>query len=176
VSDPITWGDYVGFDPGVDRPLDEVTRAEAREYFDRFIRATRERPDVLRGFLAVNGVTLEPEEAALDQLNAFYVDHVTGDPLRERLDPQWYVVARDIGIWVGNFLIARADHLEWRLFTGGKTDVAYQRPVIMGFDVPNKKYNVDPELDVVGLGVRAVQGEPDYEYLRSWVAHALAFA
>lgn len=176
MRDTITWDDYVGFDPGIDRPLHEVTRSEASDYFDRFMRATEERPDVLRRLLAVNGVTLGPDAAALDQLNAFYVENIAGDPLRERLEPQWYVVARDIGIWVGNFLIARADHLEWRLFVGGKTDVAYQRPVIMGFDVPNKKYNVDPELDVVGLGVRAVQGEPDHMYLRSRVENALALA
>src|ERR671910_663854 len=163
------WEHYVGFDPGIDRPLDEVTRSEARDYFDRFIRATKERPDVLRRLLAINGVTVEPDEVGLDQLNAFYVDHVAGDPISERLESQWYLVARDIGIWVGNFVIARAGHLEWRLFTGGKTDVAYHRPVIMGFDVPNKKYNVDPELDVVGLGVRAVQGEPGHEYLRVMV-------
>ena len=140
------------------------------------MRATNERPDVLRRLLAVNDVTLEHGEAALDQLNAFYVDHVTGDSVGERLEPTWYVVARDIGIWVGNYLIERADHLEWRLFTGGKTDVSYQRPVIMGFDVPNKKYNVDPELDVVGLGVRAGQGKPDPDYLRFRVEKALALA
>jgi hypothetical protein len=33
--DSIEWDDYVGFDPGVDRPLHEVSRAAAREYFER---------------------------------------------------------------------------------------------------------------------------------------------
>src|SRR5690242_6986205 len=176
VAPAVVWDDYVGFDPGVDRPLDEVTLAEARDYFDRFTQATNERPDVLRRLLSHNGVSLEAGEAGLDQLNAFFIDHVTGDPVSERLEPQWYVVARDIGIWMGNFLIERADQLEWRLYTGGKTDVAFQRPVIMGFNVPNKNYNLDPELDVVALGVRAVQREPDYGYLRFWVENALARA
>ena len=59
MSDVITWEGYIGFDPGIDRPLREVTRPQAREYFDRFMRATEERPVVLRRLLAANGVILE---------------------------------------------------------------------------------------------------------------------
>jgi hypothetical protein len=171
----IEWGDYIGFDPGVDRPLHEVSRAEAREYFERFMTERPARQEALRRLLEVNGVRLEEGDAGLDTLNDWFTEHVEGDRETMRLDSWWYVVARDIGIWVGEELIRRAPKLEWRLFTGGKTDESYQRPVVMGFDVPNKNYNVDPELLVVGLGERALEGDRGHDYLRLVVDRALEF-
>ena len=173
---PINWDDYEAFDPGVDRPLHEVSRTEAQGYFERFMAHRSSRPPALRRLLAANGVELTSGDDAIDQLNRWYVDHVEGDPTSERLDSWWYVVARDIGIWVGEELIDGCPGLEWRLFTGGRTDVAYQRPVVMGFDVPNKKYNVDPERIVVGAGVRAIQGRRDAELLKRVVSQAVAKA
>jgi hypothetical protein len=45
------------------------------------------------------------------------------------------------------------------LFTAGRRDVAYQRHVLTGFDVPNPRYNVDLDLLVGMYGHRVVRGE-----------------
>jgi hypothetical protein len=170
----INWGDSIGFDPGVDGPLDEASRAAARGYFERFMQERPARHEALRELLERNGETLEQGEG-LDVLNDWFCAHVEGDRETQRLDSWWYVVVRDIGIWVGDELIRRAPQLEWRLFTAGKRNVSFQRPAVMGFSTPDKNYNVDPELLVSALGVRAVLGEPDPGYLRLVVDRALEF-
>jgi hypothetical protein len=70
---------------------------------------------------------------------------------RTRLSPRWYAIGLDIGLYLGDAIIERAPNIEWRLFTHGRKDVSYQRPVLMGFSgVPNPRYNVDPET-LVGI-------------------------
>lgn len=67
---------------------------------------------------------------------------------------------RDIALWLGDVLIARHPQLRWVLCTHGKAqrNVSYQRPVIMGFSVPNPRYNVDYDWRVVIYG-RGLLGE-----------------
>ncbi len=54
----VSWDGYTPFDPGVDRPLDEVSRREARAAFDRLMAAKSQRIEELRQLLAANGLTL----------------------------------------------------------------------------------------------------------------------
>lgn len=67
---------------------------------------------------------------------------MAAQPLR----PRWYAVGLDIGLILGDAIIERAPNVEWRLFTHGRKDASYHRPVLMGFSsAPNPRYNVDPE-------------------------------
>ena len=54
-----------------------------------------------------------------------------------------FSICNDIGMYIGQVLVNNNKNLEWRFFVNGKKDIAYQRSVIMGFNVINKKYNVD---------------------------------
>jgi hypothetical protein len=67
---------------------------------------------------------------------------------------------------------------EWRFFDKGKRDLSYQHPVIMGFDVPNPKYNVDlpwaVRMYAYGPLNDAAEGEEDA--FVSMVEHSVAQA
>jgi hypothetical protein len=52
-----------------------------------------------------------------------------------------------MGLFLGETIVARSGgQLGWVYFDKGKRDVAFHRPVLMGFSrVANPNYNVDPE-------------------------------
>lgn len=160
------WTGYEVFDPGVDRPLHELPRREARAAFDRLMDARHVRIDELTRLAATDGVDLAATDA-VDQLDRWFLRSVEPNPDEpERLRNIWYSVVNDIGLYLGERAIeGSGGSLHWAFFTAGKTDVAYQRHVVMGFDVANKKYNVDFDLLVARHGHRVVGGvevEPGY--------------
>jgi hypothetical protein len=69
-------------------------------------------------------------------------------------------------MYLGDLIVEPAPRLEWRFFDKGKKDLSYQHPVIMGFDVRNPKYSVDPpwlvNLYAHSLLNDAAEGEDDY--------------
>lgn len=142
----IDWDDYEIYDPGVDRPLHEVTRAEATAAFDKLMREKPHRIQQLRALLAHNGVTLDSSNDGIQALNDWFRRHVIGDPQGDgRLEPEWYSVVNDIGLFLGDAITSRAPHLTWAMSQRNKNDVDFQRHVITGFrQVKNKHYSVDP--------------------------------
>jgi len=65
----VTWGAYVPFDPGVTRPLEEVTRREARAAFTRLMAAKSERILELQQLLGRNGVELASDDEGLRRID-----------------------------------------------------------------------------------------------------------
>jgi hypothetical protein len=63
------WDSYVVWDPGVDRPAHELSRAEARAAYDRLMAAKSERIANLRRLLAANGLDLETSDERVQALN-----------------------------------------------------------------------------------------------------------
>ena len=163
------WNDYQIFNPEVDRPLHELPRGEARAAHDRLMAARSARVAALKRLARASGVDLEGLDA-LQQLNDWFVSSVESDDgAPGRLSSDWYSVVNDIGLYLGEEAIARSGgKLRWEFFTRGKRDIAYQRSVIMGFDVPNPKYNVDFDLAVATYGHRIVQG---LEHDRAFFVH-----
>lgn len=158
---PVDWGDYRSFDPGVDRPLHEVSRREAREHFERLMAEKPARKQALAELLARNGVELDRSERSLRELGEWFCDNVEPDPRDpERLAPRWYAVVNDIALYLGDILIERRPGLRWELFTAGDRDMSYQRPVIMGFNVSNPHFNVDFDWAIGVEGHCIVAGEP----------------
>jgi hypothetical protein len=132
---------------------------------DRLMDARHERIALLRKLAAVNGVDIDADDG-VQQLNDWFVASVKASPSNpKRLEPRWYSVVNDIGLFLGELAIARSGgKLRWEFFTAGKKDLSYHRHVIMGFNVPNPKYNADFDLLVATQGHRAVQGlevQPD---------------
>jgi hypothetical protein len=175
----VNWDDYEPFDPGVGQPLHELPRSEARAVYERMMAAKPERIEMLKGLLAVNGIDLDGTDEAVQAMNDWFRAELEPNP-RDPGEPArlWSGVAYDIGLYLGDLLIERAPALEWRFFDKGKRDLSYQHPVIMGFDVPNPKYNVDlpwaVRMYAYGLLNDAAEGEEDT--FVSMVEHSVAQA
>lgn len=171
----MNWDGYVPFDPGVTRPLHEVTKREARGAFQRLMAAKEERIAALWQLLKQNGVALSSEVA----LNNSFRSEVEGDRATGRLLPIWYGVVNDLALFLGDAIVATSpENLKWVMFDKGSRDVAFQRHVIMGFSrVANPKYNVDIDRLVATYGHRIVAGEQvETEAFATWVAAAASKA
>jgi hypothetical protein len=155
------WDDYEIYQPGVFAPMHTLARREARQAFNRLMAAKPGRIQMLRRLLKANGVELGGTDAAVQDLNDWFRPNVQEDPQKPgRLLPIWYSVVNDIGLFLGDLMIARCLQLRWEFYTWGKKDVSYQRHVIMGFrHVPNPKYNIDIDRLVATYGYRIVAGE-----------------
>jgi hypothetical protein len=154
----VNWDEYEIYDPGVAAPLNLVTRAEARRMFDKAMSEKPARVETLRRLLRANGVELGNTDAAIQDLNDWFVAKVEPDPENPgRLTPEWYSIVHDVALFLGEVIIERCQGLRWELFVGGKKDVSYQRHVITGFtDVSNPKYNLDLTRRVATYGHRLV--------------------
>ncbi len=71
----------------------------------------------------------------------------------------------DIGMFMGELAIRLAPCLHWEMCTHGKNNISYQRPVIMGFKVKNKHFNVDFDYVIVTYAYRLLDGEPEVSML-----------
>jgi hypothetical protein len=171
----IDWADYVPFDPGVDRPLHEVTRREARAAFQRLMACKEARIEEVRGLLRRNGVTLGSDDTQLQSLNDWFRAEVQGDLTTGRLLPLWYAVVNDVALFLGDVMIERSPGLTWVMFDKGRRAASYQRHVLVGFSrVPNPRYHVDIDLLLATYGHRVVaRSGVDREAFVGWVESAV---
>lgn len=153
----VIWGDYEIFDPEVDRPLAELSRRDARAAYDRLMAAIPDRLGQLQVLLDANGVGAG-DLAAVDEwfFRSVEEDAGTGG----RLAPVWYSVVNDIGLMLGERVIASANgSLRWDMVDAPKKDMSFQRHVIRGFRCLDPRYYVDFDLLVGMYGHRIVRGE-----------------
>lgn len=156
----VTWGAYTPFDPGVTRPLHEVSKREARAAFERLMAVKADRIKELEQLLRQNGIECSSDDHGLQQLNDWFKSEVAGDQSSGRLLPVWYAVVNDLALFLGDVIIAQCPTLKWVMFDKGARDVAFQRHVIMGFShVSNPKYNLDIDLLLASYGQRIVAGD-----------------
>jgi hypothetical protein len=116
--------------------------------------ARPERRRQLEAVLSSNHIAVGTDDEGLQALNDWYRANVEASRHeRARLSARWYAIGLDIGLYLGEAIIERAPSIEWRLFTHGRSNLSYHRPVLMGFSgVRNPKSNVDPELLVGTYG------------------------
>jgi hypothetical protein len=157
-------------------PLADVDRATARRHFGDLMDAREHRKRELVRLLKRNGFNVDPDDRGLQALNDWYRANVAAsDDAPDRLQDRWYAVGLDVGLFIGDAIIHRAPSLEWRLFTDGRTDASYHRPVIMGFTrVANPRYYLDPELVVGTHGHRLISGYTEPEDLFVQVVRSAA--
>jgi hypothetical protein len=168
----VEWGLYRQFEPGAYGPLQQLPRREARAVHTRLMDQKNARIEELRALLRRNGLELGTSDPAIQDLNDWFQQEVEGEPADPgAMKHPWYGVATDIGLHLGDIMIARVPDLHWEFFTGGKKDISYQRTVIMGFSwIPNPKYNVDPQRLVVTYGHQIVTGDEfDGDAFWRWV-------
>lgn len=155
----VDWGSYTAFRPGVDRPLGELPRREARAAFHRLMEAKADRISNLRTLLALNGVELSSDDAGLQQLDDWFQATVQGDVASGRLLSIWYGVVNDVALFLGDVMVERSPNLKWVMFDMASRGTALHRHVIMGFSrVENPKYNVDIDWLVAVHGHRIIAG------------------
>jgi len=155
----VDWNGYEIYHPGVSAPLQTLPRAEARQAYERLMQAKPARIGMLRQLLKANGVELDSSDAAIQDLNDWFYVNVEPDPDNPgRLLPDWYSIANDIGLFLGDVMIERHPNLLWEFFAWGMKNVSYQRPVIMGFSTEDPKFhtNIDPDRSVSTYGHRII--------------------
>ncbi|MDO3019349.1 hypothetical protein P5V65_08910 [Mycobacteroides abscessus subsp. abscessus] len=141
------------------------SRSDAMKDFDYFVSTLGERIVMLDRLTTRNdGPKLDFTDESVALLNDWFVDRAEPDPDQENwpggLTSEWYSVVGDMKAYLGEVLRKRKPNLHWVLWTRSKKDVAYQTPVIAGFNnVPNKNYNVDYGRIIAMLGQRIVQGD-----------------
>ncbi len=169
------WTDYEVFDPGVDRPLAQVGRKEARAHFDKLMAEKEGRKEQLAALVARDNITLGGDDDSVSALDHWYRDHVEPRPGQpELMVEEWYSVANDMAVFLGDLAITATPWLHWELYVWGKKNVSYHRPVLMGFRVANKRYNIDVDATLLVIGHRQIKGmELDDEELVPFL-HAVA--
>lgn len=157
----IDWDGYELYDPGTAGPLNTLPRAEARQAFKRCMETKAARIEMLRRLLRANGVELAGEDTAVQDLNDWFYANVESDPEQPgRLLRGWYSVVHDVAVFLGDLMIERYPNLHWEFFTWGKTNVAFQRHVIMGFGTEDPKFhtNIDIDRSVATYVHRIIEG------------------
>jgi hypothetical protein len=175
----VDWDDYRPYNPGIDRPLDELPRKEARPAAERMIATRGERIEALKRLARANGIELDGSDESIQALNDWFRRELEPDPEDEGAPrPLWFGVIHDIGMYLGDLIIERAPGLEWRIFDKDKKADSYQHPVLMGFDTKDPNYHVDAPWAVNLYAHRllndAAEGEDDYylQVVRWSVDHA----
>ena len=142
------WDNYELYDPGVLDPPNALPRAEACQAFERCMATKPTRLEMLSRLLKVDGIELSSSDAAIQDLNDWFFSNVEADPEQPgRLLSNWYSVAHDVALFLGDVMIQRHSNLHWEFFTWGKTNVAYQRHVIMGFSTEDPKHHTNINID-----------------------------
>jgi hypothetical protein len=127
---------YLPFDPRGVGPLDEASRAAARDYYERLMAAREERKAALAALAAQSGLDLDGTGDSVVPLNDWFRDNVGPRPDGEDVDPMWLGIAVDSHVYLGDVLIARHPNLRWAFETSSRRHLYYQHSVITGFRTP----------------------------------------
>jgi hypothetical protein len=146
--------DYPLYDPPHKSSEIDMPEEKARENFDYFIRVRHQRLAILRHWMRRNfwfDLTFDPASAYrldrwLRRYGAFLIsDRRTTSESFRAYQPRWvgkYAscnVMLDIGIFVGEYVIAKRPHIRWEVYKGHEIEpatfhsIGYQRPCLAGF-------------------------------------------
>lgn len=171
---------YEVYDPGVAGLWRDLPRGEAARAVRRLLDERARRIQQLRWLVSRSGIELpEPRDAMdghLQALSRWFFQNLERDrSAPTRLASAWYSIVSDIGLYVGEVILARGEDLEWRMFTGDRRSDSYQELVIMNFPVANKRYYVNPGFVVADWASAHLSGSfvPD-EPIVEMVRHAVA--
>lgn len=144
----IDWDGYEPYDPGVSQPTRTLTRVEALRVFRHCMESKPARLEMLNRLLRASGVGLSSADSSIQDLNDWFLANVEESPDQPgRLLPIWYSVCHDVALFLGDVMIERHPNLRWELFTWGKSNVAFQRHVIMGFSSEDPKFHTNLDID-----------------------------
>lgn len=154
------WDLYEPYRPPHRGLLAQLPRKQARDSFVAWMNARPDRWEQLRRLLG-DDVSLGDSNAEIQSLNDWFRESVEANPDEPaRLSNRWYAVVNDVAVVLGDVLLLRCPGLSWEFFIKtGKRDVAYQKPVIVGFTrVANPKFNLDIDRLVATYAHRILAG------------------
>lgn len=144
----VNWDGYEAFEPGSSDPPRVLSRAVARGVFGHCMETKPTRLEMLRRLLKANGVELTDADSSIQDLNEWFLVNVDADAQQPgRLLPIWYSVCHDVALFLGEVMIGRHPNLHWEFFIWGKTNVAFQRHVIMGMSTEDSKLRTNIDID-----------------------------
>lgn len=144
------WDDYQIIDlPFGPVPPRDLSRAQARQFFDWVMNSLEDRLEQLRGLVRSNGFPVETASSFRASVVDFVNLHAELDdtPIDIGYDlgehaslllpllPIWQAVAFDVGLFLGSAMVEEVPAVRWELLTkGGKTLDGYHFPVLTGFE------------------------------------------
>jgi len=144
----VDWNGYEPYVPGTAEPPHALQRAEARRMYKECMESKPMRLQMLGRLLKSNGVEQTTDDPAVQNLNNWFIANVEADSdMPGRLIPIWYSVCHDVALFLGDLMIERQPNLRWEFYTWGKTNVAFQRHVIMGFSTEDPKLHTNLDID-----------------------------
>lgn len=149
---------YTIFDPFVDKPLHELKRDDALKAFEWFMSQREIRLHELQSLLKDDSIELDFTEDSLNELDNWFVQKVRAEGPSGEPSSFVFSICNDIGIYVSETMIRARPKLHWHFYTANRKDIAYQRPVIMGFSVSNKNYNIDCDYLLCQYAFRLLKG------------------
>lgn len=157
----IDWGGYEVFDFEVKARWDELTPAQARAGFTRIMDQRLERVAMLGDLGELNGHEFGTSDAAVQRVNDFFRLNIErGEDMDGYPTPDWGSVSYDVGLYVGEVLIARFPNLHWKLDTAKKSASANQ-PVISGFRGAHPRYSLGVYGRFVSYGYHILNSGPE---------------
>jgi hypothetical protein len=148
--------DYAVYDYWPRQWLD-LSGREARSEYRRFIGAVPSRMTMFEALLRRNALPGGCEPAKLQALNDWFLEHVTADASGVWPAPEWRSFAMDVGLYLGQGVIAAHPHLHWDLAATGPTFVEYRQHVIVGFTQKGyDRHRISPSGQMFTYAKRAV--------------------
>jgi hypothetical protein len=151
--------DYKIFNPEVEKPLHELSRKEAKEHFRLFNSKIEERLNELSKLISNHGIKLDYTRVSLFRLGE-WLDKNIIENSKIKGEPSSYTfsICNDISMYLSESIIRKSAKTKWVLNTIKESDISYHRPVLMGFNVRNKNYNIDFDLLLCQYAFRILEG------------------
>jgi hypothetical protein len=129
------------------KPNHEFTLKEGLKYYEWYLEEMPRRRSVLQSFL---DFPLDFSDESLTKLDKWMWHNLESEPGNSNLPAaECTSYGIDIAYYLSEILIKRRPELFWKLNTSKKSVSAF-KPVIVGFNLPNKNYFVDYEKDILG--------------------------
>ena len=159
----------------------DVAQEAARAFYDRLMSSKEHRITQLYGLSQRNEVDLDAEDWIEQASELFYENLYPAEDKPHLIHPDWHSYTTDLGLLLGERLIAERPQLSWRFNNDGPASDAYRlRPVIGGFtNVPALDYIVSFEYTLSECGNALIAGrgdDPDRSLIRRKFTRALSEA
>lgn len=143
---------YTAYDHIFEGNPSEMTRENARDSFNHFIKHKNEQVLRLEKLLAQNGLRFTGDSDDIRAINMwlnknicyseydFYIDE---DGIKQNyINPDWSNILFDLGIYISEIVIQNTDNVSWTFNENvPRNEISYQSPVLTGFSkIKSKGY------------------------------------
>jgi hypothetical protein len=152
--------DYSIFNPKVSAPLHILGRKEALEHYELFVSQIDKRIKEIRKLLKDSNIELDFSIESVKQLDEWFVINMRANS-SDQLSAKSFSICNDLSMYFGEIVKRNCSSVDWKLNTVRSSDISYHRPVLIGFDVKNKNYNIDFDLILCQYAQRIIKNNAD---------------